>query len=89
MTTEHFDNSILNVEAEELKEFLKGCVLPGDVKKIESKMRETVETRKEMIKSSGSMLPKVFNFYWIDTQLVLLQKIRYSVTCFNQKLLII
>lgn len=62
---------MLNVEYEELKEFFSGCILPGDIKKIEGKLIETISIRREMFQSSGEQIPKIFDFYWIDPQMVI------------------
>lgn len=71
MSPTNIDNSVLNVEIEELKEFFAKCILPRDIKEIEAKMADTVDIRREMLQSSESVVPKVFDFYWIDTQLVI------------------
>lgn len=70
MTVSNIENSVLNVEVEELKEFFSSCVLPRDINKVESKLAETIDARREIIQSAGNSIPKMFNFYWIDTHLV-------------------
>lgn len=71
LTAVDIENSVLNVEYEELKEFFSGCVLPADIKKIENKMLETIHIRQEMLQSSEKQIPKIFDFYWIDPYLVI------------------
>lgn len=71
ITAADIENSVLNVEFEELNEFFSGCVLPADLKKMEKKMTETVRTRIEMLQSSGTQIPKIFDFYWIDPYFVI------------------
>lgn len=65
------ENSVLNVEYEELKEFFTGCILPADLKKVEAKMVDTVRIRQEMLQSMGNQVPKIFDCYWIDPILVI------------------
>lgn len=73
MSPSNIDSSVLNVEIEELKEYLDGCILPRDIKKIEEKMADTVALRREILQSCGNQVPKMFNFYWIDTHLVIFE----------------
>lgn len=84
ITVADIENSVLDAEEEELKDFLNGCNLPRDLKELEKKMAETVDLRKRMLRTSGNMVPKIFNFYWIDTQLVRFFRIRSFVINFNQ-----
>lgn len=71
ITVADIENSVLNVEYEELKEFFSGCVLPADIKKIENKLADTVRIRQEMLQSCGNQIPKIFDFYWIDPPMVI------------------
>lgn len=71
MSPSNIDDSVLNIDIEELKEYLDSCVLPRDIRKIEEKMRDTIDLRRGMLESSGNRLPKMFNFYWVDPNLVI------------------
>lgn len=69
------ENSILDVDAEELYDFLDGCVLPQDLEKLKQKMFQTIETRRRMFLLNNDLFPKMFHLYLIDPALVCFENI--------------
>lgn len=56
----------------ELKSELKYCVVKNDKEKLKQIMRNTVSLRQQMLKNHDGDYKALWNFYFVDTEMVLI-----------------
>lgn len=55
---------------DDLKKFLKQCVVSKDRKKLKDKLQDTIALRRQLLKENGDEFRNFFKFYFVDPSLV-------------------
>lgn len=61
-----------SMSGEELKSFLKYCVVQNDKAKLKNVLRETVSIRRQLLAVDDDELKDFWNFYFVDVDLVII-----------------
>lgn len=63
-----------NLSEDDLKDFLKHCVVSNDRVKLKEKLQETAALRRLLLQKDGDDFRDFFKFYFVDPSLVRFQK---------------